>query len=154
MCSLLQKRRFHKSRKTCNSKTEHLQGFLQKLPKPMPNQCHNPPLGRRNKKIHQNTTEVKGINMEEEYEGIPRSKIPWDPKIDPNKCTTCGKCVEFCHTGAFELREKNGKKQTVVKPNTCVVFCRGCEDICPSGAITHPNEAETRKAIDNIKNGK
>ncbi len=75
---------------------------------------------------------------EEEYEGIPRNKIPWDPKIDPDKCITCGKCVDFCHTEAFELKEQNGKKKTVVNPTRCVVFCRGCEDVCPVGAISHP----------------
>jgi NAD-dependent dihydropyrimidine dehydrogenase PreA subunit len=92
--------------------------------------------------------------MEENYEGIPRSKIPWDPKIDYKKCSTCGKCVEFCHTGAFQLQEKNGKKQTVVKPNTCVVLCRGCEDICPSGAISHPSEEQTQKVIDKLRKEK
>ena len=44
---------------------------------------------------------------EETYEGVPRSKIPWGPKIDYEKCVTCGKCVDFCHMGAFELQEKN-----------------------------------------------
>jgi formate hydrogenlyase subunit 6/NADH:ubiquinone oxidoreductase subunit I len=88
---------------------------------------------------------------EENYEGIPREKISWDPKIDPAKCTACGKCVEFCHMQAFKTETSNGKKVTKVNPNRCVVFCRGCEDICPSGAITHPDEEETQKAIDKLK---
>lgn len=90
---------------------------------------------------------------EDEYEGIPRNKIPWDPKIDYNKCTTCGKCIEFCHMSDFKFEEKNGKKRTVVNPNSCVVFCRGCEDICPSAAISHPNEEETQKIIDKLRVG-
>jgi NAD-dependent dihydropyrimidine dehydrogenase PreA subunit len=85
---------------------------------------------------------------EEEYEGIPRNKISWDPKIDYDKCISCGKCLDFCHMNAFE--EKDGKKKTVVTPNACVVFCRGCEDICPVGAITHPSEEETQKIIDKL----
>ena len=85
---------------------------------------------------------------EESYHGVPRNKIPWDPKIDYEKCTSCGKCVDFCHVKAFASEETSGKKRTVVKnPNACIVFCRGCEDICPAGAITHPSEVETRKII-------
>ena len=31
-----------------------------------------------------------------------------------------------------EFEEKEGEKRTVVKKTEgCVVFCRGCEDICP-----------------------
>ena len=56
-----------------------------------------------------------------EYEGVPRNKISWDPKIDHNKCITCGKCVDFCHMNA-KFEEKNGKKRIVVNPNSCVVF--------------------------------
>ncbi len=87
---------------------------------------------------------------EESYEGISRKKIPWDPKIDYGKCTTCGKCVEFCHMSAFKF-EENGKKRTIVNPHRCVVFCRGCEDVCPQGAITHPDEEKTQEVIDRLK---
>jgi len=87
---------------------------------------------------------------ETEYKGIPRNKIPWDPIIDYAKCTTCGKCVDFCHTKAFKTEETNGKKKTTVNPNRCVVFCHGCEDICPVKAITHPSEEETQKIIDKL----
>jgi formate hydrogenlyase subunit 6/NADH:ubiquinone oxidoreductase subunit I len=89
---------------------------------------------------------------ENNFEGIPRSKISWDPKIDYSKCTACGKCVEFCHMQAFETQTVNGKKKTTVNPNRCVVFCRGCEDICPAGAITHPDEEQTQKVIDKLRN--
>jgi NAD-dependent dihydropyrimidine dehydrogenase PreA subunit len=92
---------------------------------------------------------------EETYEGAPRSKIPWSPKINYKKCISCGKCVDYCHMGAFALEEKEGKKRTVVKnPNSCVVFCRGCEDICPGGAITHPSEEKTQKIIEKLQKAK
>ncbi|MCL5949687.1 MAG: 4Fe-4S binding protein, partial [Candidatus Bathyarchaeota archaeon] len=45
---------------------------------------------------------------EETYEGIPRNKIVWHPIIDYEKCTTCGKCVEFCHAQSFGCEEKDG----------------------------------------------
>jgi NAD-dependent dihydropyrimidine dehydrogenase PreA subunit len=55
----------------------------------------------------------------------------------------------------FGFEESNEKKKTVVKNlNSCVVFCRGCEDICPAGAITHPSEEETRKVIRNLRKAK
>jgi NAD-dependent dihydropyrimidine dehydrogenase PreA subunit len=92
---------------------------------------------------------------EESYEGIQRNKIPWYPSINYEKCISCGKCVDFCHMEAFAFEEKEGKKRSVVKnPNSCVVFCRGCEDICPAGAITHPSEEETQKIIEKLKNAK
>jgi NAD-dependent dihydropyrimidine dehydrogenase PreA subunit len=53
---------------------------------------------------------------------------------------------------AFGFEEKDGKKKTLVKNrNVCVVMCRGCEDICPAGAITHPSEEETQKIIEKLK---
>jgi NAD-dependent dihydropyrimidine dehydrogenase PreA subunit len=89
---------------------------------------------------------------EETYEGIPRNKIVWHPVINYEKCTACGKCVDFCHVHTFGTEEKDGKKKTVVKNlNACVVMCRGCEDICPSGAITHPSEEETQKKIEKLQ---
>ena len=63
---------------------------------------------------------------EETYEGIPRNKIVWHPIINYEKCTTCGKCVDFCHAQSFGFEEKEGKKKTVVKNlNACVVYVQG-----------------------------
>ena len=85
----------------------------------------------------------------ETIEGIPRKKIPWYPSINYEKC------VDFCHMSAFGLEETNGKKKSVVKNlNACIVFCKGCEDICPAGAITHPSEEETKKLIEILKKAK
>jgi Fe-S-cluster-containing hydrogenase component 2 len=25
------------------------------------------------------------------------------PKVDPEKCTECGKCIDFCENGAFQF---------------------------------------------------
>jgi formate hydrogenlyase subunit 6/NADH:ubiquinone oxidoreductase subunit I len=88
---------------------------------------------------------------EADYKGVLRSKIPWDPIIDQTKCTVCGKCIEFCHMQAFKTETINGKKQTTVNPNRCVVFCFGCEDVCPAGAISHPDEEQTQRTIDKLK---
>lgn len=89
---------------------------------------------------------------EEIYEGIPRSKILWSPQIDYGRCVSCGKCIDFCPTGVFTFEEKQGQMLTIVKNSfNCVVFCTGCEDVCPKDAITHPAEGETRKKIEELK---
>ncbi len=85
---------------------------------------------------------------QETYRGVPRDKIPWGPTINYEKCISCGKCATYCHNKVFTLQKKDGKQQPIVtNPNGCVVFCTGCEDICPAGAITHPSKEETRKLI-------
>jgi formate hydrogenlyase subunit 6/NADH:ubiquinone oxidoreductase subunit I len=38
-----------------------------------------------------------------------------------------------------------------VNSNRCIIFCRGCEEQCPVGAISHPDEEETQRTIDNLK---
>jgi NAD-dependent dihydropyrimidine dehydrogenase PreA subunit len=90
--------------------------------------------------------------IEETFEGVPRTKIPWAPKIDYEKCVTCGKCVDYCHNNVFAIEKKDGKPRTVVKnPDSCVVFCRGCEAVCPTDAITHPSEEKTEELIEKLK---
>jgi CDP-4-dehydro-6-deoxyglucose reductase len=81
---------------------------------------------------------------EETYHDVPRSKIAWGPTIDYEKCTRCGKCVDYCKLGVYEFEEK----MSVVKNhNNCVVFCTGCEEQCPAGAIKFPSKKETREII-------
>lgn len=85
---------------------------------------------------------------EETYHGVSRKKIPWGPTIDYNKCTNCGNCADYCTLGVYESEEKDGKKMSVAKnPNNCVVFCTGCEEQCPVGAIKFPSKKETRELI-------
>lgn len=31
------------------------------------------------------------------------------PKIDPEKCIECGKCIKFCGMGAVHKKQDNGK---------------------------------------------
>jgi ferredoxin len=89
---------------------------------------------------------------EETWHGIPRSKIPWYPTIDYEKCINCGKCVDYCKLGAYEFEKNNDKKISIVKnPNNCVVLCTGCDGICPSGAIKHPAKKETLEIIRNLR---
>ena len=92
---------------------------------------------------------------EETFHGVPRSKIPWYPTIDYEKCLSCGKCVDYCKLGVYELQEKDGKKLSVVKNlNNCVVFCTGCEEQCPAQAISHPSKMETGKILSKLRKTK
>ena len=89
---------------------------------------------------------------EEIYKGIPRNKIPWGPTIDYEKCIRCGKCVDYCKLGAYEFIEDHGEKKPIVKnPDACVIFCTGCEEQCPAGAIRHPSKEETERIIDKLR---
>jgi NAD-dependent dihydropyrimidine dehydrogenase PreA subunit len=89
---------------------------------------------------------------EETYEGVPRSKILWTPRIDFEKCITFGNCVDFCHKQSFIIEEKDGKKRTVVRdPNKCVVLCRGCKDILSNTSIFASIREKTKKIIENLK---
>ena len=89
---------------------------------------------------------------EETWHGIPRSKIPWYPTIDYEKCITCGKCVEYCHMKVFETKKITGKNKTIVSnPNGCVVTCTGCDTICPAQAIKHPSKKEFLTRIKNLR---
>jgi NAD-dependent dihydropyrimidine dehydrogenase PreA subunit len=89
---------------------------------------------------------------EETFHGIPRSKIPWGPTINYEKCVNCRKCVDYCELGVYEFEENQGKKRPIVKnPNSCVVLCTGCEEICPASAITHPSKRETREIIRKLR---
>jgi NAD-dependent dihydropyrimidine dehydrogenase PreA subunit len=86
------------------------------------------------------------------WHGIPRYKIPWYPKIDYQKCISCGKCEDYCKLGVYELQNRGDKKTSIVKhPNNCVVLCTGCEVNCPAGAIKHQSKKETRETIKELR---
>jgi NAD-dependent dihydropyrimidine dehydrogenase PreA subunit len=90
--------------------------------------------------------------MPELFKGIPRKKISWYPTIDYKKCIGCGKCVEYCKLDAYSLEENCEKEYPVVKnPYNCVILCKGCQDICPSGAISHPSRKETVDLIRELR---
>ena len=67
---------------------------------------------------------------------IPREMVMWHPLIDPNKCTGCGRCVDFCPNDVFE-KPINGIAK-VVNPNNCDVGCFSCMRVCAPRAIQFP----------------
>ncbi|MAF84890.1 MAG: 4Fe-4S ferredoxin [Dehalococcoidales bacterium] len=58
------------------------------------------------------------------------------PRINLEKCTGCGDCVEWCPTDAVALVNE---KAVVVSPDDCY-YCTDCEPVCPPGAIRCPFE--------------
>ena len=54
-------------------------------------------------------------------------------KVDMDKCTGCGTCVDVCPSGVYELDSDAGTTK-VVNPDECIE-CLACEDLCPEGAI-------------------
>ncbi|UCH34941.1 MAG: ATP-binding protein [Armatimonadota bacterium] len=52
------------------------------------------------------------------------------PEIDPDSCTYCGKCAEFCHFNALAVV----KRQVLVFPELCH-GCGGCLVVCPERAV-------------------
>ncbi|ACM23577.1 MULTISPECIES: ATP-binding protein [Thermotoga] len=61
----------------------------------------------------------------------------WYPVIDYGRCTGCLTCVNFCPHGVYTVRDG---KPLVSNPDACVEFCRGCQKICPAGAINYSAE--------------
>jgi len=54
------------------------------------------------------------------------------PKIDLEKCTGCGTCVDTCPMGVLELQDD---KAYVANPDECTE-CQACEAACPNNAIS------------------
>ncbi len=52
-------------------------------------------------------------------------------KIDEQKCTACGKCVEACPRGVLKLENKELKVEDVL---SCTL-CKACVEACPTEAI-------------------
>ncbi len=52
--------------------------------------------------------------------------------VDKDRCEACGQCLDICPVDVFELREGVAAP---AKPENCL-YCRGCEGICPTSAIT------------------
>lgn len=81
-----------------------------------------------------------------DYLGIPREKIAWAPRINPDTCTGCGECRDVCPNGVFELDEAR-QKMKVVQPDQCVVLCDKCAAFCPTDSIRFPDKTETKKRV-------
>jgi DNA-directed RNA polymerase subunit D len=53
-------------------------------------------------------------------------------KVDGQKCTACGKCVEACPRGVLALENQ----RPAFKDQLGCTLCRSCEEACPEGALS------------------
>ena len=68
------------------------------------------------------------------FAGVARSEIDWGPTVDPEKCVSCGICLN-CGKKVFEWVDG---KSVVTRRDDCVVGCMTCSNLCQGRAITFP----------------
>ena len=59
----------------------------------------------------------------------------WYPTLDKDACAECGKCLEFCPFGVYEMVDD---RVAVVHPQHCKNNCPACARQCPTSAIIFP----------------
>lgn len=69
----------------------------------------------------------------------------WYPVIDYEKCIECGACVKKCKNKVYRT---NTNKPNVIYPEGCVDGCRGCQKLCPTGAIEYVGDTGGQKTVD------
>ena len=58
----------------------------------------------------------------------------WYPVINCENCTECGACINKCSHGVYDKESDTPK---AVYPEGCIDGCRGCQQLCPTGAIDY-----------------
>ena len=65
------------------------------------------------------------LKVSENYRGVPA--------VNPQLCTSCGRCVDVCPNKCTIFEDYNGKKVPNLYAARCM-FCGLCVEVCPTGA--------------------
>ncbi len=114
--------------------------------------CANDVMDRRiDMKIKLNDIIKKEAKMAEKlpekfakWHGIDRTKIPWYPVVDVDKCIGCKLCFVSCGRGVYDF-DMEENKAVVAHKYQCLVGCSTCATICPVGAISFPERSMIQK---------
>lgn len=85
-------------------------------------------------------------NNNQQWHGIQREEIDWQPTVITDRCVGCGLCVTSCGRGVYAFDyEKN--RPVVFNPTMCMVGCTTCATICTQDAIEFPSQGYIRQVI-------
>ena len=79
-----------------------------------------------------NTTEVELPEYRNDWKA-------WFPVIDYQKCTNCGKCIDYCLFGVYSRIDTQVR---VTSPAQCKTDCPACARMCPAQAIIFPKHTD------------
>ncbi len=81
-----------------------------------------------------------------EWHGITRNEIHWNPTVVEDRCIGCGLCVTSCGRNVYKFDfEKN--KPIVQNPEQCMVGCTTCATLCLQDAIEFPSRGYIRNVV-------
>lgn len=78
------------------------------------------------------------------------------PVINAQRCTGCKTCIKHCKNDVLAF-DRSTRNIRVKGSNGCLAECRTCARVCPTGAVSFPDEEAfvryLHNRLDRIKNG-